>query len=106
MLLFFDSVNLTIKFQILCCCCFQTFKDLLALLSLPFYWGCKGKSLYFINQNYLKKFQTFFVVKTCVRTTVFFKRVAKIRGFFNSPNFYSKFFFFSPHFFFNEQPFC
>lgn len=71
MLLFFDSVNLTIPPLAGCCCCFQTFKDLLALLSHPFYRGCKGKSLYFISQNYLKKFQTFFAVKDCVRTTVF-----------------------------------
>jgi hypothetical protein len=39
-------------------------KIFLALLSHPFYWGCKGKSLYFSNQNYLKRFQTFLVVKT------------------------------------------
>jgi hypothetical protein len=25
----------------------------------PFLSGCKGKSLYFCDQNYLKKFQTF-----------------------------------------------
>ncbi len=52
-----------------------------------FCWGCKGKSLYFISQNYLKKFQTFFAVKITVRTTVFFKRTAKISAYFLVPNF-------------------
>ena len=69
------------------CCCFQTFKDLLALSKPPFCWGCKGKSLYFLSQNYLKKFQTFFAVKIVLRTTVFFKRTAKISAYFLVPNF-------------------
>jgi hypothetical protein len=59
----------------------------LSVLSYPFCWGCKGKSFYFISQIYLKIFQTFFAVKIAVRTTVFFKRTAKIRAYFLVPNF-------------------
>ncbi len=59
----------------------------LSVVNYPFCWGCKGKSFYFISQIYLKIFQTFFAVKIAVRTTVFFKRTAKIRAYFLVPNF-------------------
>lgn len=74
MLLFFDSVNLTIKSKfnlVLCCCCFQTFKDLFGFTKPPFLSGCKSKNLYFTDQNYLKNFQIFSAFKIELRTTVF-----------------------------------
>jgi hypothetical protein len=73
LLYFLIAVNLTIKskFKIYAAVVSKLSKIFLALLSLPFYRGCKGKSLYFSNQNYLKKFQTFLVVKITLRTTVF-----------------------------------
>src|ERR1700740_1949475 len=56
-------------------------------LPSPFYRGCKSKSLYFFNQNYLKKLQTFSVAKNHFKNYRFFKRTAKIRGEKLLPNF-------------------
>ena len=82
----------------------------------PFDWGCKGKSLYFMNQNYLKNFQKLFEEnsnrfsrKNHSKNYRFFKRDAKIRGENLLPNFIwffsSRFHVFPTYFCFNEQPF-
>lgn len=73
----------------LCCCCFQTFKDLMVFFTTLFDWGCKGKSLYDFTKfifNYFENFCVIFILKN----SVFYKRAANIERCFYSANFISK----------------
>jgi hypothetical protein len=44
-------------------CCFQTFKDLLGLITKPpFLSGCKSNTSYYYDQNFLQSFNQFYRV--------------------------------------------
>ena len=73
------------------CCCFPTFKDLLAIKCHPFYWECKGNGRSIYHQKYLPDFPAFAVNFNlfCKNWSNFFQRIAKIRprnGWTNSFN--------------------
>jgi hypothetical protein len=55
------------------------FQRTFGLLSLPVFWGCKSKHIYFRHQKYLNEFSIISVGKIRRTTTLFIGRAAKIQ---------------------------
>src|SRR5258708_40312684 len=78
------------------CCCFQTFKELLAFFATRFFRsGCKGKSLYYFNQIFLLFFEEFFsshspdsLPEDLKNYPIFLNRVATLASFTYSTKFF------------------